>query len=128
MGVKEGIWASHVCRPETATKGGLEGAPYFIDGGEAIELLERNMGGIIEAFQRGAGGSDYRLESGGLQSSESWHHLTLMVDGQERACEGYEEVCEAARGLKLAKRGQVKFSRMQRGTVVRPHAGPTEER
>lgn len=142
-GVVAGYWDEPLCRSVPELRMILQGPDralrYFPSD---IELMEsvvkpiRELLGVVQeeldqALQhpRGLAGS---LESAGLHTSQSWEVLPLMIDGQinRKVCSKWARTCMMLAGLpSLAVRnGQVKISMMEPGTIVRPHAGPSNAR
>ena len=89
------------------------------------------------ARQRGIR-APWRLEPAALHSSASWFELVLVSGGveQQGGCQLCPLACSLVRDSSAALAplaramtwGQVKLSVMERGTRVRPHAGPTNVR
>lgn len=100
----------------------------------AAEIVaEWNAATALWAQRGGAPSSIWNDESAGLHSGKRWSQLPLMVNGQFRksTCDAFfPKLCTlitSITSLRL-KNGQVKFSAMKSGTVVRPHAGPSNSR
>lgn len=97
---------------------------------ELHEALDRDAGRDGDA---GDGASEWVPEGAGLHVGRTWRVVVLWVDGEPRAeaCTRWPRTCELIASMPAAARlnhGQVKLSRMAPGTVVRPHAGPTNAR
>lgn len=138
LGVSSGLWTSPWCRPTTRRAMELPAAwPQFIFDAAAFEHLMPAVSKALAAAQRelasAANADEWSYESAGLHAGRQWQQLVLMVNGQmqDEACAQWlPDTCALlARipALRLAN-GQVKLSRMQPGTHVRPHAGPTNAR
>lgn len=135
-GVDEGIWETDLCRPLVKHRRTEAGRQYFYDHEHpviktAITFLEERVGAIADELSD----EGWVPERAGLQTSRSWRYLLLRKDGEKAgacadgrmatACAIVEELYEIVRP---PKEGQAKLSAMEEGTVVRPHAGPTDER
>jgi hypothetical protein len=81
----------------------------------------------------GGSGGGWQRESGGLETSGGWQVLTLAVDGRVNAtlCQSFPTLCSLLQASPLAlstRSGQTKFSVLQPGASILPHAGPTVAR
>ena len=74
----------------------------------------------------------WRPEAAGLHANKTWNVLLLTVDGKAQGdgCRAMPKTCAMLRSIPLTyvRNGQAKLSRMQRGTQVRPHCGPSNAR
>jgi hypothetical protein len=83
-----------------------------------------------------AAAAPWRAEAAGLHSQGQWETIVLRANGRSGAagCALLPAACAALDVLVRripaldVRRGQVKLSRMAPGTVVRPHAGPSNGR
>lgn len=75
----------------------------------------------------------FKQEEAGLQDSHSWDIYSLVINGQLQAvtCVYTPTTCQLLQKDVpeiFIKRGQVKFSILQKGTYIKPHVGPTNNR
>ena len=80
-----------------------------------------------------AAAAGFALEGAGLHFQRSWHEFGLWAFGREDTahCERAPFTCGLLRkmiGATGTTVGDIKFSLMQPGTVVRPHTGPSNQR
>ena len=145
LGVDAGIWQSALCRPDVLQDTALPVGTFFAPR-PAVAHVTAPLEALIpvasreldESLRRAAASKDglhsqgWDVEGAGLHASRSWHVLPLMVNGAlTPACQDqWTATCKALSALpELRLRdGQVKVSLMLPGTVVRPHAGPTNGR
>ncbi|XP_065188221.1 aspartyl/asparaginyl beta-hydroxylase-like isoform X2 [Sycon ciliatum] len=105
-----------------------EETPYAAD----IKRIEKHWKTIrdegLAVMNLNQGGFDKEEEN--LRKEGDWGQFTLFQQGHvlEDNCRKVPKTCKIMKSIKDAagcKRGQVKYSVMQPGTVVWPHCGPT---
>ena len=80
-----------------------------------------------------AAASGFALEGAGVHYQRSWHEFSLWAFGRQKVdnCKRTPFTCGLLANMAEATRttvGDIKFSLMQPGTVVRPHTGPSNQR
>ena len=144
------FWDAKSCSAEAK----LDGAAAFID---TVRSLESATSTIQEEVQRVMDSSavvatEYEADTEQLTLTGEWSQLHLMRSGQEQpGCGMLQYTCNLTRSLQAQRLhrlhplpsglseeqahaivfgaiGDVKLSRMQGGTRVRPHCGPSNQR
>lgn len=144
MGVDEGIWRSPWCRstPELPVASPVD--KFFVDYTELLEHVAKPFEAVADALklewrrEQGSGATEgWTPEEAGLHEGRLWAVLPLRVNGAEVSASAcavggrFETACKTAASIPAVARlaeGQVKISRMDAGTHVLPHAGPTNGR
>ena len=104
------------------------------------KMIRKEAKRILKAAQRDdlndtavADASGFALEGAGLHAQRSWHEYSLWAFGRqdEKHCSRAPFTCGLLDDMPEATRttvGDIKFSLMQPGTIVRPHTGPSNQR
>ncbi len=137
IGVEVRLWSSFWCRssPFEHAVHPLTPRPlYFLDSFEFPHLIPfvNKLNEVVTESQSIPFVNNFRKESSGLHAVGSWSQATLMVNGilQPGACAQWTKTCSLISEISALRvpNGQVKFSLLQPGTIIRPHAGPTNKR
>lgn len=104
------------------------------------KMIRKEANRILKAAQRDdlndtavADASGFALEGAGLHAQRSWHEYSLWAFGKKdtKHCRRTPFTCDLLERMPEATRttvGDIKFSLMQPGTIVRPHTGPSNQR
>lgn len=139
IGVAEGVWSHAVCRPERQLATVLDrrrgDRPVLFEArgfAAALWLKARLQSIMTELGHAAESASAFRVESAGLHnSSGEWQQLVLLADGKPwpQGCAALPESCHMLQQMpSMARRGQIKLSRLAAGASIRPHCGPTNGR
>jgi hypothetical protein len=143
IGVLEGLWSNYLCRPSPSEipphpsyySSKYIGKYFFtaVEMGYISQPFMNALGAIKEEVMQSAAVSDaWRRERAGLHTDGNWSQFVFMVNGvlNMDACKAHPTLCSILSSIPSVhiRDGQVKLSRMRPGTVVRPHAGPSNER